>query len=163
MRSHISQNTDAIQIPIKTNKRSDRIMIKHINAQCLIPKLDETKLLIENEDPDMLCISGTWLQPNILETKHSLQIRNVVWVCVLVFVHSSNNNGFEFTCLYAYPHILNSFRRFTISYFNVFIFFTGKDVLDIYIYIYIYTHTGPTSTRIKRVVISENIVIFNTS
>ena len=53
MRSHISQNTDANQIPIKTNKRSDHIVIKHINAQRLIPKLDEIRLLIENEDQDI--------------------------------------------------------------------------------------------------------------
>ena len=50
MRSHITQNTDANQIPIKTNKRSDHIVIKYINAQCLIPKLDEIKLFIDNED-----------------------------------------------------------------------------------------------------------------
>ena len=49
MRSQISVNTYVNQIPIKTNKRSDHIVIKHINAQSLIPKLYEIKLLIENE------------------------------------------------------------------------------------------------------------------
>ena len=29
---------------------ADHIVIKHIDAQSLIPKLDEIKLLIENED-----------------------------------------------------------------------------------------------------------------
>ena len=67
MRSQISVNTYVNQIPIKTNKRSDHIMIKHINAQSLIPKLDEIILLRENEDLDILCISETWLQPNILD------------------------------------------------------------------------------------------------
>ena len=37
-----------------------------VNTESLIPKLDEIKLLIENEDLDILCISETWLQPNIL-------------------------------------------------------------------------------------------------
>ena len=64
MRSQISVNTYVNQIPITTNKRSDHIVIKHIDAQSLIPKLDEIKLLIENEDLDILCISETWLQPN---------------------------------------------------------------------------------------------------
>ena len=73
MRSHIIQNTDANQIPIKTNKRSDHIVIKHINAQSLIPKSDEIKLLIENEDLDILCISETWLQPNILDDLISIK------------------------------------------------------------------------------------------
>ena len=54
MRSQISINTYVNQIPIKTNKRSDQIVIKHVNAQSLIPKLDEIKLLIENEDLDIL-------------------------------------------------------------------------------------------------------------
>ena len=54
MRSQISVNTNVNQIPIKTNKRSDHIMIKHIIAQSLIPKLYEIKLLIENEDLDIL-------------------------------------------------------------------------------------------------------------
>ena len=73
MRSHISQNTNANQIPMNTNKPSDRIVIKHINEQSLIPKLDEIKLLIENEDLDILCISETWLQPNILDDLISIK------------------------------------------------------------------------------------------
>ena len=40
----------SIKSQFKTNKPSDHIVIKHINAQRLIPKLDEIKLLIENED-----------------------------------------------------------------------------------------------------------------
>ena len=48
MRSQIRVNTYVNQTPIKTNKRSDHIVIKHINAQSLIEKLDEIKLLIEN-------------------------------------------------------------------------------------------------------------------
>ena len=59
MRSQISVNTYVNQIPIKTYKRSDRIVIKHINAQNLIKKLDEIRLLIENEILDILCISET--------------------------------------------------------------------------------------------------------
>ena len=79
MRSQISINTYVNQIPIKTNKRSDcdHIVIKHINAQSLIPKLDEIKLLMENEDPDILCISETWLQPNILDDLISIKKYNV--------------------------------------------------------------------------------------
>ena len=50
MRRQIKLNTDVNKISIKTNKCSDRILIKHINGQSLIPKLDEIKLLIENED-----------------------------------------------------------------------------------------------------------------
>ena len=67
MRGQISVNTYVNKIPIKTNKRIDHTVIKHINAQSLITKLDEIKLLIENEDLDILCISETWLQPNILD------------------------------------------------------------------------------------------------
>ena len=77
MRSHINLNTDVNQIPIKTNQRSDPIFIKHINAQSLIPKLDNIKLLIENEDLDMLCISDTWLQPNILDDLISIKNYNI--------------------------------------------------------------------------------------
>ena len=77
MRSQISINTCVNQIPIKTNKRSDHIVIKHINAQSLIPKLDEIKLLIENEGLDILCISETWLQPNILDDLISIRNYNV--------------------------------------------------------------------------------------
>ena len=47
----------------------------YINAQ--IPKLDEIKLLIENEDLDILCISETWLQPNILDDLISIKNYNV--------------------------------------------------------------------------------------
>ena len=77
MRSQISINTYVNQIPNKTNKRSDHIVIKHINAQSLIPKLDEIKLLIENEDQDILFISETWLQPNIQDDLISIKNYNV--------------------------------------------------------------------------------------
>ena len=39
VRSQANLNTDLNQIPIKTNKRSDHILIKQINGQSLIPKL----------------------------------------------------------------------------------------------------------------------------
>ena len=77
MRSQITVNTYVNQIPIKTNKRSDHIVIKHINAQILIPKLDEIKLLTENEDLYILFISETWLQPNILDDLISVKNYNV--------------------------------------------------------------------------------------
>ena len=38
MRSHINLNTDLNRIPIKIIKRSDYILIKHINVQNLISK-----------------------------------------------------------------------------------------------------------------------------
>ena len=77
MRSQISVHTNVNQTPIKTNKCSDHIVIKQINAQSLIPKLDEIKLLIENEYLDILCISETWLQPNILDDLISIKKYNV--------------------------------------------------------------------------------------
>ena len=95
MRGQISINTYVNKIPIKTNKRNDHIVIKHINAQSLIPKLDEIKFLIENEDLDILCISETWLQPNILDDLISIKNYNVFrndnpinsrgsWTCIYV-------------------------------------------------------------------------------
>ena len=77
MRNQISIDTYVNQIPIKTNKCSDNIVIKQINAQSLIPKLDEIKLLIENEDLEILCVSETWLQPNILDDLISIKNYNV--------------------------------------------------------------------------------------
>ena len=77
MGSQISVNAYVYQIPIKTNKRSSHIVIKYINAQSLIPRLDEIKLLIENEDLDILCISETWLQPKILNDLISIKNYNV--------------------------------------------------------------------------------------
>ena len=41
------------------------------------PKLDEIKLLIENEDLDILCISATWLQKIILDDLISIKNNNV--------------------------------------------------------------------------------------
>ena len=61
-------------------------MIKHINAQSLITKLDEIKLLIENEDLDILCISETWLQPNILDDLISIKNYNVSEMTTLLIL-----------------------------------------------------------------------------
>ena len=65
MRRQISINTYVNQIPIKTNKRSDHIVIKHINTQSLIPKLDEIKLLIENEDLSRVPLAFISILPGI--------------------------------------------------------------------------------------------------
>ena len=94
MRSQISQNTYANKIPIKTNKRSDHILIKHINAQSLIPKLDEIKLLIENENIDILCISEPWIQPNILDDL--IRIKN----CSVFRNDNPINSRASGTCIY---------------------------------------------------------------
>ena len=48
-----------------------------MHAQSLIPKLDEIKLLIENEYQDILCISETCHQPNILDELISIKNYNV--------------------------------------------------------------------------------------
>ena len=77
MRSQVSVNTCVNQIRNKTFKRCDHILIKHINAQSVIPKLDEIKLLIENEYIDILCISETWLQPDIQDDLISIKNYNV--------------------------------------------------------------------------------------
>ena len=77
MISHIRHNTYINQIPIKTNKRSDHIVIKHINAQSLILKLNKMGLLIENEDIDILYMSEMWLQPYILDDLISIKNYNV--------------------------------------------------------------------------------------
>ena len=37
----------------------------HLNARSLIPRLDEVNILLEQEDVDILCISETWLGPNV--------------------------------------------------------------------------------------------------
>ena len=77
MRSHINRNTDVNQVQIRTNKRSDHISLKHINAPSLFPKLYEIKFLIENEDLDILCIIETWIQPNIQDDLISIKNYNV--------------------------------------------------------------------------------------
>ena len=39
-------------------------MIEHINAQSLISSLDEIRLLIQERNIDILCITETWLLPH---------------------------------------------------------------------------------------------------
>ena len=52
---------------MEINKEKGYIVTKNINAQSLITKLNEIKLLLESEDLDILCRSETWLQPNIAD------------------------------------------------------------------------------------------------
>ena len=60
---------------IDINKQKGYIVIKHI-AQSLIP-IEEIKLLLESKDLDILCISETWLQPNIAENLMSITNYNI--------------------------------------------------------------------------------------
>ena len=39
--------------------------IGHINARSLIPRLDEVNILLDQQHLDILCISETWLRPDI--------------------------------------------------------------------------------------------------
>ena len=52
-------------VNVKSNVKLDKIKIDHINAQSLLCHLDEILLLVEDRNPDILCISETWLLPTV--------------------------------------------------------------------------------------------------
>ncbi len=41
------------------------LTIEHLNAQSLLGNIDEIALLIKNRNSDILCVSETWLLPNL--------------------------------------------------------------------------------------------------
>ena len=47
----------------KGNVSKENIKIDHINAQSLQGNFEEIKMLISERNPDILCISKTWLLP----------------------------------------------------------------------------------------------------
>ena len=46
-------------------KKGNKIRIKHINAQSLLESFDCIKSLVNDENIDILCVSETWLSPNL--------------------------------------------------------------------------------------------------
>ena len=44
------------------------LTIEHINSQSLLCNFNEVKLLIRSRDVDILCVSETWLNANVLDT-----------------------------------------------------------------------------------------------
>ena len=46
-------------------KAKDKIKIEYINAQSLQGHMDEIKLLIDDRNIDILCITETWLLPSV--------------------------------------------------------------------------------------------------
>ena len=38
----------------------------HVNARSLTPRLDEINILLQEEQLDILCVSETWLRPDVL-------------------------------------------------------------------------------------------------
>ena len=49
----------------EANVKLDKIKIDHKNAQSLLCHLDEILILVEDRNPDILCISETWLLPYV--------------------------------------------------------------------------------------------------
>ena len=47
----------------------DRVKVDHINAQSLLANKEEVNLLVNERDTDILCVSETWLPPEIRD-KH---------------------------------------------------------------------------------------------
>lgn len=46
----------------------DYITIEHVNAQSILGNKVELELLVKERNPDVLCVSETWLLPEILDT-----------------------------------------------------------------------------------------------
>ena len=53
------------QVDMITKVKSDKIKIEHINAQSIQGHLDEIRLLINDRNIDILCVSETWLLPTV--------------------------------------------------------------------------------------------------
>ena len=51
--------------------------IEHINAQSLLCNLDEIRLLVNERQPDILCVSETWLTKDVLDQHIALPDFNV--------------------------------------------------------------------------------------
>lgn len=47
--------------------------IIHINAQSLMPKIDEFRYLFENSKLDAICVSETWFSPDIRDVSYSIK------------------------------------------------------------------------------------------
>ena len=53
------------QVDMMTKVKSDKIKIEYINAQSIQGHIDEIKLLINDRNVDILCVSETWLLPTV--------------------------------------------------------------------------------------------------
>ena len=49
----------------ETPKKSTYLRIEHINSQSVRSSLDEIEIMIKEREVDILCISETWLEPNV--------------------------------------------------------------------------------------------------
>lgn len=64
--SSYGYSRDSIMAMVRIlSKQDDGIHICHINAQSLRNKVDEFRLIFENSQIDVICVSVTWLNRNI--------------------------------------------------------------------------------------------------
>ena len=54
-------------MPAVANKIGDFLTIEYINAQSLLGSMDEIMLLTKNRNVDVLCVSESWLLPDLLD------------------------------------------------------------------------------------------------
>ena len=56
-----------------TNSDRDKVFkILYFNARSILPKLDELKIITENSNPDVVCITETWLSQEISDSEMSI-------------------------------------------------------------------------------------------
>ena len=56
-----------------TNSDRDKVFkILYFNARSILPKLDELKIITENSNPDVVCITETWLSQEISDGEMSI-------------------------------------------------------------------------------------------
>lgn len=48
------------------------LCILYFNARSIVPKLDELCVVVETNNPDIVCIVETWLSSDILESEVAL-------------------------------------------------------------------------------------------
>ncbi len=54
-----------------------KLLEAHSNACSLVPKLGEVKILINSFPVDMLCITETWLNSNVMDAEVSIENYNI--------------------------------------------------------------------------------------
>ena len=69
--THLSLQTPSSS---QTNSSRHSLKILFLNSRSLFPKLDNLTLLCKAHSPDIVCISESWLSPEILDSE--LQISN---------------------------------------------------------------------------------------
>ena len=70
-----------------SNLKQKGLNVVHLNIRSVIYKIDQIRMMISQAKIDVLCLTESWLNPNITDSELSIEVK--------LKIHKTNPTGYD--------------------------------------------------------------------